>query len=361
MSDNSFGAVIRRELDNAITTSLPVIVDYDRFHPSALSQLNHALRGLGQRIVGNTSRMMRKRRERAVETLAGHESTLAEAYELFADDRSRATFVKALLFRLIGARHVALIDDAEGYWKERQSIERRYAQRFDVSEASGWKLNRYHVPGLSTTIAVECRPIDIHATFIRQQYAYRHDEVLITAHEGDVVIDGGACWGDTTLYFTDRVGLTGGVFAIEFVPANLSILRRNIAYNPLLQARARVVEHALWDQSGEQIHYQSKGPSSNTRGGSATAVTVSIDDLIERTGVLPTFIKLDIEGAEAKALQGAQRLIAERAPRLAVAAYHSIEDLAGLPILANRLNPKYKLYLDHFTTYGEETVLFATV
>jgi len=46
-------------------------------------------------------------------------------------------------------------------------------------------------------------------------------ENLIQAEAGDVVIDAGACFGDTALYFANKVETEGIVYSSEFLPANL--------------------------------------------------------------------------------------------------------------------------------------------
>ncbi|MBU3732790.1 MAG: FkbM family methyltransferase, partial [Beijerinckiaceae bacterium] len=44
--------------------------------------------------------------------------------------------------------------------------------------------------------------------------------------------------------------------------------------------------------------------------------TIALDDFVDATGLMPSFIKMDIEGAEYDALQGARKLIAEGKPTL---------------------------------------------
>jgi len=46
---------------------------------------------------------------------------------------------------------------------------------------------------------------------------------------------------------------------------------------------------------------------------------------------LPTFIKMDIEGAELAALHGAERVIKQAHPKLAICVYHKIEDIYTIP------------------------------
>jgi len=69
--------------------------------------------------------------------------------------------------------------------------------------------------------------------------------------------------------------------------------------------------------------------------------TVALDDLIEEA----TFIKMDIEGGEIKALLGARNIISKCKPKLAIAIYHNINDLWEVPLLIHSFNPEYKLYV----------------
>lgn len=71
------------------------------------------------------------------------------------------------------------------------------------------------------------------------------------------------------------------------------------------------------------------------------------------------FIKMDIEGSEAAALQGAAQTLARHRPRLAISAYHMPADLWELPALIRELNPGYRFFLDHHTNFAEETVPYA--
>jgi len=94
--------------------------------------------------------------------------------------------------------------------------------------------------------------------------------------------------------------------------------------------------------------------------GDENVMVVKLDDVL--CGLKPTFIKMDIEGAELEALKGAKRIIKEHKPDLAICVYHKPEHLWEIPLYLKKLVPEYKLYL---RKYGEqfvtETVLYATV
>ena len=60
----------------------------------------------------------------------------------------------------------------------------------------------------------------------------------------------------------------------------------------------------------------------------------------------PTFIKMDIEGAEKEALIGAEQIIRCHKPKLAICVYHKPEDIYVLPELINSFREDYRFYLD---------------
>ena len=70
-------------------------------------------------------------------------------------------------------------------------------------------------------------------------------------------------------------------------------------------------------------------------------------------------IKMDIEGAEKKALMGAEKIIKKHKPRLAVCVYHNFEDFLEIPELIINMVPEYKLYLRHKSNSGTDTILYA--
>lgn len=74
----------------------------------------------------------------------------------------------------------------------------------------------------------------------------------------------------------------------------------------------------------------------------------------------PTFINMDIEGAEVEALHGAAELIRRHQPDLGICVYHRPEHLWDIALYLNRLNQDYRFYLRNYTGFPAETVLYAT-
>lgn len=84
---------------------------------------------------------------------------------------------------------------------------------------------------------------------------------------------------------------------------------------------------------------------------------VAIDDVLK--GFKPTFIKMDIEGAELEALKGAENTIKNYHPQLAICVYHALSDIWEIPLLIKRFYNGYKFYLRSYGYMGTETVLYA--
>ncbi|HWT73633.1 MAG TPA: FkbM family methyltransferase [Mobilitalea sp.] len=84
---------------------------------------------------------------------------------------------------------------------------------------------------------------------------------------------------------------------------------------------------------------------------------VSLDSFLNGKGA--TFIKMDIEGSELKALKGASDTIKRYHPRLALSLYHKAEDIITIPSFIKSLDENYKFYLRHYSNFGIETVLYA--
>ena len=142
---------------------------------------------------------------------------------------------------------------------------------------------------------------------------------------GDVVVDGGANIGGFTLVAASIVGPSGAVHAVEAAPATAALLRRSVALNP--HVRVTVHEVALAGEPGELafttfepgLGIASFAPVPATARASEV-VTVQVTTLDALTAALRRvdLVKLDVEGAELRALQGATRLLAEQRPLLVV-------------------------------------------
>ncbi len=161
---------------------------------------------------------------------------------------------------------------------------------------------------------------------------------------GDVVLDCGASIG----LFTGKALELGAslVLAIDPHTESLKALRRNFAAE-IEQGKVVVVEKGVWDSEGvlpfdpQTLRVANEGSLGDERLG---IQLTTIDKLVDELG-LPRvdFIKMDIEGAEQKALAGAKNTLANHKPRLAIAAYHLDDDQTRIPEIVTQAQPDYRM------------------
>jgi FkbM family methyltransferase len=166
---------------------------------------------------------------------------------------------------------------------------------------------------------------------------------------GDVVLDCGANVGVFVRTALDRGA--AWVIAIEPAPENLECLRRNFR-SEIEAGRVLVCAKGVWDK--EDVL-----PLSIEAGNSASDSFVfehkreerlvqvpltTIDRLVDELG-LPRvdYVKMDIEGAELKALEGAQRTLARYRPKISIAAYHAPDHPERIPVLVRKALADYRM------------------
>jgi len=139
---------------------------------------------------------------------------------------------------------------------------------------------------------------------------------------GGVMWDIGANVGFYTLLASHRAGPTGRVVAFEPLPENLVYLRRHLGMNGC--RNVLVLDLAVSDHDGASLF--KRGGSSSSGGiaeGGDVPVTVAALDHLWESGQIgsPDMIKMDIEGAEYQALQGATKVLASCAPVIFLATH----------------------------------------
>lgn len=206
---------------------------------------------------------------------------------------------------------------------------------------------------------ISSRDYEMQDTWIREQYLLKG---ICEPQKDDIVISAGALYGETSIWFADKVGDKGKVYCFEPSKINLEKLNYNINRNNLNHV-IKVINLGLWNNSKKIYLYNKEGSSyCNEFKGDEIINVITLDTFIINENISNiNYIKMDIEGGEINALYGAQNTISRFKPNLAISIYHNVEDLYEIPNFIKSIVPEYKFYISHKKNDFVETVLFATI
>jgi FkbM family methyltransferase len=166
---------------------------------------------------------------------------------------------------------------------------------------------------------------------------------------GKLFADLGAYTGDTVdLYRKIRNRKGDAIVALEPEPRNF----RKLSENLKSLENTELINAAAWDSDGTAFFEKGKGrgtheeareAQTNTKPGTVNTVLRSLDSVL--AGRRADYIKMDIEGAERRAILGAAQTIKSFRPRMLIAAYHRTEDLFDIPETVLSVRPDYRLFL----------------
>jgi FkbM family methyltransferase len=165
---------------------------------------------------------------------------------------------------------------------------------------------------------------------------------------GDIVLDCGAnvgVWTRTALNHGARL-----VVGFEPAPENIESYRRNYK-DEIAAGKVILVPKGVWDK--EDVLLLRRDPHNSaadsfvmladgTPGVKAPLTTIdhAVAELkLERVD----YIKMDVEGAEVRALEGGRETIAKFHPHLSMAAEHNIEDGVRIPSAVQKIWDGYRL------------------
>jgi FkbM family methyltransferase len=182
---------------------------------------------------------------------------------------------------------------------------------------------------------------------------------LFQLKEREIFVDCGAFDGDTIRSLLEQPnGSSASVYAFEADPGNFANLQKTVSqvphsglftiYNLAVGASSGPVRFRAFSNEASYV---------SALGGDISVDSVTLDQMLG--GVEPTFIKMDIEGAELDSLRGASEIIGRCAPRLAICSYHRQDHLWRIPLLIQSLNRNYQFYLRPHLLEGWDLVCYA--
>lgn len=170
-------------------------------------------------------------------------------------------------------------------------------------------------------------------------------------HDKAVIIDCGAYLGDSIDVLVKAVkNPVEAYYALEPIKENFEKLIAHPltgikAFYPINKAvgAKNEITMAVFDAKNPEI----SSLAENEKGGSQREIAVmKLDSLdLHEAEDADIYIKMDIEGSELAALHGAERLIREKRPNLAICLYHKTNDIFEIPQYIDSLGLKYEFYL----------------
>lgn len=168
---------------------------------------------------------------------------------------------------------------------------------------------------------------------------------LFQLSSNEVFVDCGAFDGDSIRMFLAHARSSfNHIVAFEPEPQNFAKLETYIkGLDHTIAEKISVRQAAASNLVGKvRFTADSTIQSSCDKQGNAEVDSTTLDTELT---VAPTYIKMDIEGAEPDLLTGAQTTIATNTPILAISIYHHFDHLWQLPLYVQTLSENYRFYL----------------
>lgn len=179
--------------------------------------------------------------------------------------------------------------------------------------------------------------------YLKESYSSK-DEVfknIICLGKNENYLDLGAYRGDTIEEFIHYSGGSyNDITALEPDIKTFMKLKENVS----MMKNIKLFQMGIWDKDTDINFEDSLGRGSSIKNSGNKKLAVTKVDTLYAVKKL-TYLKMDVEGAEKKAISGAANTIRRDKPKLNIAAYHRSEDIFRLPLLINSIMPDYKIYL----------------
>lgn len=189
-----------------------------------------------------------------------------------------------------------------------------------------------------------------------REYQY-FSESFFTFKDNDIFVDGGSYNLETTIQLLNLSEHTiKKIYAFEPIEKNYNnciSLKKEYNLNNI-----DIINIGLWSKKETKIFSSNtSGAARESKEGNVKIECDSLDNILNGNKV--SIIKLDIEGSEAEALNGAKKTIQKYKPILMICIYHKPNDILKLFNIINNIDSNYTYYIRHHSFYDCETVLYA--
>jgi FkbM family methyltransferase len=180
----------------------------------------------------------------------------------------------------------------------------------------------------------------------KEQY---FDKELIPKIKNISFLDGGGYVGDTLPQIIDNFPDFKEIYLVEPNLLHINIAKRDFGD----MKNIHFINCGLSNIENDSLETNTQENNCNHN---YQAVHLNTIDNIIKDKI--DFIKLDIEGAEQDAIEGAKETIKKYTPILAICIYHKAEDWYKVPKKVLAINDNYKIYLRHYMEGIFETVMY---
>jgi len=163
---------------------------------------------------------------------------------------------------------------------------------------------------------------------------------ILNLSETETFMDLGAYRGDTVFEFLSFVKNYDKIYAVEPDTKTYKKLLENTK-----ELNIECVNAAIYNKDETLFMQSNKGRGTSVSDSGTQFPGRSVDSILNNQKV--TFIKMDVEGSEALAIDGAKESIKKYKPKLKIAAYHRSEDMFKIPLQILSINGDYKVYIRH--------------
>jgi len=177
------------------------------------------------------------------------------------------------------------------------------------------------------------------------------DKKILPPLKNITFFDGGAYVGDTASEVIKNYPDFKKIYLVEPIPENIRIAKRELSHYNNIEFLTCGVSNKK-----EKLFFNEEKSFSMIYGKGTQSVLVDTIDNIVKEKV--DYIKLDIEGAEQDAIQGAEETIKKYKPILAICIYHKAEDWYMVPQKVLAIEPDYQIYIRHYMEGIFETVMY---
>lgn len=285
-----------------------------------------------------------------------------------------ARFYIEVLLKKFGIKNICMLDS-----KLYDKIKKQPEKRYDINKSAN-VFKTHKERALYKLIAKGRADRPAYLSQIRK-YFYKHYPKKFNAVECPIqhyleyinkdviknVIDGGGYDGFESVLFSDSFRNCEKIFMFEPCYNSFKTVMIDTIINN--ESRIEIIDKGLWREKttlefreetqakvGSAIVETKQGV---TRPHKIIKIdTIDIDSFVQERNLKIDFIKLDVENAELEVLKGAEKVLIQQRPQLAISIYHSDEQFFTIPLYLKKMLKNYEFRFAHYSPRYTESVVY---